>query len=468
MRNPSGLSPDFFENSVAQAAIASGARGLLIASVSGGADSTAMLVALAAARDRGLVSGLRCLHVEHGIRAEDESRGDRDFVRGLCASLRVPCAVATVMPDKIARAARKLGIGSEAAARLYRRRAWSRAMRGRRRARILVAHTRDDAVETALLRLLRGAGPAGLAAMPVSRGRILRPLLAFGRAEAREYLSRKKIAWREDSTNADPRYMRNRARLRLVPFLDGEFPFWRGALSSMAATQSLAARFISGEAARRIPWRPLPGARGEKFPEMLRVDEALFFSAPEILREEALFQGANALKPPKSMRRSEIRRAGVRLFAKGGARAADLGGAEARREGGEVILSRRKTARPASERGFALLIITPGSYTLDDMVLEARALAQGEIAGLGAGEFVAALPAVIRPSHKEDKIGRETGGRAGREICAGDALGTAALFDAEGRIAARREELPERPASWAIIGTRMTKNADSASRSALL
>ncbi|MDR0376546.1 MAG: tRNA lysidine(34) synthetase TilS, partial [Spirochaetaceae bacterium] len=172
-----------------------------LAAVSGGADSTAMLAALTAfAGERGLVT--RCFHVEHGLRAAEESRGDAAGVRELCRKLGVPCKVAHIPPGKIAATAAKQGIGLEAAARFYRHALWDREARRIGAARVLVAHTRDDVLETVLMRVLRGSGPAGLAAMERDNGRVLRPLISLNRSQVLEYLAGRGIPYRTDSTNA--------------------------------------------------------------------------------------------------------------------------------------------------------------------------------------------------------------------------------------------------------------------------
>ncbi|MDR1858490.1 MAG: tRNA lysidine(34) synthetase TilS [Treponema sp.] len=270
-----------FESAVAKALKDCPPGTVCLAAVSGGADSVAMLVALAGIRGmgngewgsgiggQGAAFDLRCIHVEHGIRPEAESRGDADFVRGLCEKLRVPCRVVSVPPGKIVAMAKKRGLGIEAAARLYRRRAFFReaARLDEARldaagseaassapARVLTAHTADDALETTLMRILRGAGPSGLAAMPASRGRLLRPLLALSRRDVLRYLAEKNISWREDSTNTDTAFLRNRIRHRLIPLLNETFPQWHGALASLAETQFLAANFIEHEARQRVTW----------------------------------------------------------------------------------------------------------------------------------------------------------------------------------------------------------------------
>jgi tRNA(Ile)-lysidine synthase len=310
-----------FENTVA-AVLAEYPAEAYLASVSGGADSIAMLAALAAVRNSAVhgtaaAFDLRCIHVEHGIRPAAESQGDAAFVRSLCEQFEVPCRVVSIAPGKIAATAKERGMGIEAAARHYRHRAWFReAARLEAQARILTAHTADDMLETALMRLLRGAGPAGLAAMPVSRGRILRPLIALSRRDVLDYLSEKNIPWREDSTNADTRFLRNRVRRRLIPLLEESFPQWRAGVAAFAETQSLVAGFMQGEAAARVQWEAFPLSLS------LSTDAETFFAQPPIIREEALFQGIDQLLPstPHTIKRKNIRR-----FCAGGVTAIDLG-----------------------------------------------------------------------------------------------------------------------------------------------
>ena len=301
---------------------------MYLAAVSGGADSTAMLAALAAVKGRavhGTASdfALRCIHIEHGIRPADESRGDAAFVRSLCEKLDVPCRVVSIAPGKIAAAAKDRGIGIEAAARHYRHRAWFREaarLEARRPeavpTRVLTAHTADDMRETVLMRILRGAGPSGLAAMPVSHGRILRPLIALSRCDVLNYLNEKNISWREDSTNTDIHFFRNRVRRCLIPLLEESFPQWQGGIAALGETQSLVADFIQSEAASRIQWQPAPHS--------LYTDTENFFAQPPIIREEALFQGIDQLLPAARTSHT-IRRKNIHRFCKGGITAIDLG-----------------------------------------------------------------------------------------------------------------------------------------------
>jgi tRNA(Ile)-lysidine synthase len=371
---------------------------ILLAAVSGGADSSAMLAALAALRDGSF--DLRCIHVEHGIRSAGESRGDAAAVEALCAKLAVPCAVVSIPPGKIARTAKRRGTGLEAAARSYRHAAWNAEARRIGAARILVAHTREDLLETALMRMLRGSGPAGLAAMPRERGRTLRPLLGMGRADVAAYLEERGIPYRTDSTNADPAFLRNRIRLKLIPCLDENFPSWRKALADLAETQRLVANFLETEAAARISWEEDPGERPRRLSS-----RGAFFSQPDILREEALFAaldrfaGGRAVKAP--------RRKSLRLFAQGKTPSLDLGRAALNNEAGRVVLAPARSG----ERGFLLLIKGPGIYQLRWARVRAFPGKTPEAPGPG---FFACPPVALRPRHPGDFVIR--GGRKRRGI----------------------------------------------------
>ena len=355
-----------FEHTVA-AVLEQYPAGVYLAAVSGGADSIAMLAALAAVRNRKAFN-LRCIHIEHGIRPAEESRGDAAFVRSLCEKLNVPCRVISIAPGKVAAVAQKRGIGLEAAARLYRHRAWLREA-ARLEAqqpeaagceaagvRVLTAHTADDMRETVLMRLLHGAGPSGLAAMPVSRGRILRPLISLSRRDVLDYLSEKNISWREDSTNTDTQFLRNRIRHRLIPLLEESFPQWRGGIAALGETQSLVADFIQREAASRVCWEtgalrgcpPQRGetedrhkraeVRGEPSPLSLHTDVKTFFAQPAIIREEALFQGIDQLLPAARASHT-IKRKNIRRFCKGAITAIDLGSLRLTKDSRRITIS---------------------------------------------------------------------------------------------------------------------------------
>jgi tRNA(Ile)-lysidine synthase len=324
-----------------------------LAAVSGGADSMAMLSALSAVVNK---DALFCLHVNHNIRTAQESGADAEFVRDFCEKRKIACHVETIPSGKIASYAKSRGVGIEAAARHFRRKALlEEAARLGADTRVLIAHTKDDLLETALMRILRGCGPAGLSAMPAENGIILRPLLSMTRAGVIAYLTENNIPWREDLSNNDEKFLRNKIRGRLVPLLNESFPSWKEGIGAMAQTQSIAAQFIASEAKSRVLWESRTDAKTQGNPELF-TNEKNFFTQPLIIREEAVFQGINifsSLCDPKSGHGSSkiksIKRAVVRKFcagnfvaessaAAGCVNAADLGPVRIRRKKGKVLL----------------------------------------------------------------------------------------------------------------------------------
>src|SRR5205085_6498313 len=135
----------------------------------------------------------------------DEQQADAEFVRELADRLAVP------MVSRVATL--PLSGNLEQAGRRVRLAFFSEVMKSGAVARVALGHTRSDQAETVLFRLLRGAGTAGLAGIrPVTAGGIVRPLIEIEGSEAREFLRARRIGWREDSSNADARFARNRIR----------------------------------------------------------------------------------------------------------------------------------------------------------------------------------------------------------------------------------------------------------------
>ncbi len=184
--------------------------------VSGGADSVALLHLLQRLRESRpeFAAQLVVLHVNHALRGA-ESDTDESFVRELAASLGLEIAVA-----KGAQAGLVSGGNLEQDARLVRRRFFLSCREQYELHKIALGHNRGDQAETVLFRLLRGAGLTGLAGMQsVTEDGLIRPLLHTSRAEIREWARSEGIAWREDSSNGNPRFTRNRLRHETIPAL---------------------------------------------------------------------------------------------------------------------------------------------------------------------------------------------------------------------------------------------------------
>lgn len=186
----------------------------LIVGVSGGADSVALLDLLVTLPDIPLT--LVVAHLNHQLRGE-ESAADERFVRKLAAQYNLSCEVRCVDVRQLARLER---MTLEEAGRKARYAFFEELRYQYHAVATAVGHHADDQAETFLLRLLRGAGTTGLTSMsPVNQACIIRPLLELTRQELREYLSTNGIAFREDSSNTDQNYLRNRIRHELLPLL---------------------------------------------------------------------------------------------------------------------------------------------------------------------------------------------------------------------------------------------------------
>lgn len=192
--------------------------------VSGGRDSVCLLHVLLELAPRWDLR-LSVLHLNHELRG-GESEGDAEFVRDLAARLGLPAIISR-------RNVRKMGGNLEQAAREARREFFAELRASGAVDAIAVGQTSADQAETVLFRFLRGAGTAGLAGIrPVSEERIVRPLLGVTRQEVEAYLREKALVWREDSSNTEPIFARNRIRHSLLPQLERE---WNPALEETLA-----------------------------------------------------------------------------------------------------------------------------------------------------------------------------------------------------------------------------------------
>lgn len=204
--------------------------------VSGGADSVALLHVLRELRaELGIV--LAVAHFNHGLRG-DESAGDEAFVAELAKGLGLEMYVGH---GNVRDRALTSKLSIEAAGRELRYQWLTSLAQEQRLNAIATAHTLDDQAETVLLKLVRGAGTKGLAGIyPVvtandGKMRIIRPLLGVSRDEVESYLTALGQSWREDESNLDRRFLRNRVRHLLLPLLQSEFnPNIRQVLSDLA------------------------------------------------------------------------------------------------------------------------------------------------------------------------------------------------------------------------------------------
>ncbi|HEY3306914.1 MAG TPA: tRNA lysidine(34) synthetase TilS [Desulfuromonadaceae bacterium] len=201
----------------------------LIVAISGGADSTTLLHLLA--NLDGFSLRLVAAHLNHCLRGI-ESDGDEDFSRKLAADLNIPFETRRVDVKELAH---QQGLNLEDAGRRARTAFLEELRVLRLGSAIAVAHHSDDQAETVLMRLLRGSGAGGLAGMSaINDHRIIRPLLGFSRAEIEHYLQEQGLTYREDSSNLDTSFLRNRIRHQLLPLLEEYNPAIRDRLNTCA------------------------------------------------------------------------------------------------------------------------------------------------------------------------------------------------------------------------------------------
>jgi tRNA(Ile)-lysidine synthase len=192
--------------------------GRLVVAVSGGSDSVALLYLLRELERRAELAVAGIAHVNHGLRVAADD--DEEFCRALARDLCIPFYAERRHVREIAR---ELRTSIEDAGRRVRYEFFIRIASEVRADVVATGHTRDDQAETFLLRLIRGSGLRGLSAIRPKAGLVVRPLLEINRAELREWLAERGLTFREDETNTDTTFARNRVRHELIPFLQREF-----------------------------------------------------------------------------------------------------------------------------------------------------------------------------------------------------------------------------------------------------
>ena len=193
--------------------------GSVSVALSGGSDSVALSALLSDTTSEGGFTIANLIHINHQLRG-GEADSDEEFCREFAKSIGLPIVVKRVDVGELARTCR---VSVEDAGHRARYSIFESVANELKIDVIATGHTRDDLAETVLLRLIRGAGPAGLAGIWPQVGCVVRPLLDISRCELREYLSMRDLAFREDATNYDVRIPRNRVRHALIPFLAKKF-----------------------------------------------------------------------------------------------------------------------------------------------------------------------------------------------------------------------------------------------------
>jgi len=367
----------------------------LVVALSGGADSVALTDVLSTLSRRNAFR-LVPAHLDHGLRPD--SAEDAAFCARLCHELGLELRLGHA--DVRARS-RRDHLSLEDAARRARYAFLRTVQQEEGAVAIAVAHTRDDQAETLLLRLLRGSGATGLSAMRPRRDDVIRPLLGVSRQAVRRHLATRRLGFREDPTNADPAYLRNRVRHELLPLLETRFN--PGIRDTLARTASL----LADEAA-------LLGG----------LAEALWRRAGRVEEGVALAQRSVLAGEPRPLLRLALRRALaeagglegvsavhveklaslVRSPSASGRRLPLPGGREAQVVFDELRLGPRFTpARP-----FALKVSVPGRVELPDGTALLAEAARGPAVSNGTTAVVAApeggAELVVRTRRPGDRV----------------------------------------------------------------
>jgi tRNA(Ile)-lysidine synthase len=309
-------------------------RTILVA-VSGGADSMALLRGLIELRAEQRLE-LHVGHLDHQLRGA-ASRADAEWVAETCRSLGIPATIGRVDVASAAGAARR---GIEEAARDARYEFLEQTAREAGCRLIALAHTADDQSETILHHVLRGTGLAGLRGIPAQRALapgilLIRPLLECGRTVVLDYLHSIGQEFREDETNCDETYTRNRIRKNLLPLLAAEYNpevgaalrrLGRQAGQTQTVFEELAAELLervlesSSRDECRLKWQPLTGTPRHLVREVLALlwrrqnwpRQGMGFDQWDILARIAL-DGGSATLPT----RIDVRREGRCLVIRG-------------------------------------------------------------------------------------------------------------------------------------------------------
>ena len=189
--------------------------GLHLVAVSGGADSVALLLVL-----KQLDYHIEAVHCNFHLRGEESDR-DEDFVKSLCQNHNIPLHL---IHFDTAEYASVYQVSIEMAARQLRYQYFEQLRQDIGADTICVAHHRDDAVETLLMNLMRGAGIHGLTGIHSKNGAVVRPLLGVSRQDIEAYLCQQDQSYVTDSTNLQPDVLRNKIRLQLLPLIEDIYP----------------------------------------------------------------------------------------------------------------------------------------------------------------------------------------------------------------------------------------------------
>ena len=333
-------------------------QGRVLVALSGGADSVALTALLheLAATVGCILAGV--VHLNHQLRpaADEDERFCRELAGQLSVHLEVGCA-------DVRRRAEEEGISIEEAGHCARYAFFERTLHALDADCLATAHTRDDQAETYLMRLIRGAGPEGLAGIRPRSGRVIRPLLDVSRSELRAYLQERQISFREDETNRDLRITRNRVRHELIPLLEQRFsPAIVKVLARDAAIARGDAEWIDA-AANEIAAAIVTDDEGD-----IAVDAAALGREPTALARRIAKQALERVAR-RAVGFNDVERfLDLARVPQRGAVAADFPGCRVERHSGRLIVTeaRPRGGTAGVTEGFAYPLAVPGEVQVPE------------------------------------------------------------------------------------------------------
>jgi len=322
-------------------------RDSVLVAVSGGPDSVCMLHVLIELRNE-FGYDVKVAHLDHQFRGE-ESQRDAEFVKELAGRFDVPCFT---HEENVPRFLMSNAMSAQDAARVLRYQFLVKTSKLEYCQRIATGHNADDQAETVLMRVLRGAGPDGLAGIPPKReGTIIRPLLGCWRADIEDYLSERDLPYRVDESNSDTKYLRNEIRNELLPLLKRYNPQIARSLAGLASIMADVSAHLERQTDLALP-EVLKTTRVGQFildlPTLAGYDEALKRS---IFRR--IFGSLRPDLPPLSSRHVE-KLLGMLREGEVGASVELPDRARARLEHGCVVFSHGEGPPRAEERGLTV------------------------------------------------------------------------------------------------------------------
>jgi len=295
----------------------------VLVAVSGGVDSMTLLRVLYELRKEWKL-WLAVAHLDHRMRRDSEE--DARFVKDYAALLKLPCVQESIDVPAYVRAEKR---SLEEGARQMRYRFLARAAHELDTPVIALGHNLDDQVETFFLHLLRGSGLAGLAGIPPVRRedklQYIRPLIECSRSEIVSFARLRKIEYREDPTNRDKTFLRNRLRSELLPLLREYNP---NVLETVARVEEMARK--ANEYLVSVAMKVLRQVEGHKDPHEIVLDKQKLLSQEEVIQEYVLreairkvqghLQGIEAAHIESMLRELRKRRSGTQVILPSGIR----------------------------------------------------------------------------------------------------------------------------------------------------